>query len=216
MGTILASAIVADAAELLQDRANVRWTKPQLLNWLNAGMREVVIGSPNAYVTNVAVKLVAGTKQTLPNGGILLMDVIRNMGTTGAVPGRVPRYIERKLIDTQNPNWHADSANATVQHYVYDDRDQDHFYVWPRQPDANQGYVEILFSASPPALIADTQVLPLDDVYSNALVNYLMYRAYSRDPVNSAKAKDYYQQFVFLITGKDQVDGKNKPSEATE
>lgn len=215
MGTILASAIINGAAEILQDENNVRWTRAKLLAWLMAGMREIVVLRPSAYVVNGNATLVAGTKQTLPAGGILFMDMNRNMGVNGTTPGRVPRFIEKKIIDAENPNWHADKPSATVLHFTYDARDPTHYYVYPRQPDSGQGKVEILYSAAPPA-IAEGDAIPLDDTYANSLNDYLLYRAYSKDPVNADKATAYYKTFIGSVATRPQLDAESEPSKDKE
>lgn len=209
--TILASTIIAQVSEILQDEDNTRWLAENLLDWLNAGIRDAVTLKPSAYVRNESMPLVAGTKQSIPSGGITFMDVTRNMGADGATPGRVPRFIEKKIIDAENPNWHTDPASATVMHYTFDERDPKHFYVHPKQPSVNPGRVEVVFSAVP-AAITDSQALPLDDIYANALIDYLLYRSYAKDPVNASKAAGYYQSFVAVVTGKKIVDADAIPS----
>ena len=216
MGTILASQIIADAAEILQDTGNVRWTALKLLNWISAGEREIVLLRPNANTVNEVVTLAAGTKQSLPAGGVLFLDMLRNMGTDGATPGRVPRFVKREDIDAENPDWHIDTASAKVQHFIYDDRDQTHFYVYPKQPTTGFGTVEILYSATPAELTAVTDAITLNDIYANALMNYVVYRALEKDPVNAAKAAEFYQAFMLLVTGKSRADDGDKPQAGSE
>ena len=129
MGAVLASYIVGKAAEILQDAAGVRWPESDCLEWLNAGLRQIVALRPEAYVINESVQMAAGTKQTLPTGGLTFVDMTRNMGTDGETPGRTVRFIDRALIDAQNPNWHADSASAKIIHYTFGKSDPDRYYV---------------------------------------------------------------------------------------
>lgn len=215
MGTILASAIIDSASEILQDETNVRWKRPKLLKWLYDGVRDLIILKPSAYVRNEAVKLAAGTKQELPVRGLALMDVTRNMGTNGTTPGRVPRFIEKKRLDDENPNWHRDTANALALHFTYDDRDPKHFYVYPAQPAANQGYVELVFSAEPIAFV-ETDAIPLDDIYASALIDYLLYRSYAKDPVNAELANSYFQSFGNRVAGKAVSEASHAPSPERE
>lgn len=216
MGTILASAILADASEILQDPSNIRWTVPKLLSWLNAGQREIVLLRPNANAVNAVIELVAGTKQSLPADGVLFLDVLRNMGVDGATPGRVPRFIARADIDAENPDWHLDTASAKVQHFIYDDRDQTHFYVYPKQPATEQGHLEILYSATPADIATQNDPITLNDIYANALMNYVVYRALEKDPINAVKVGEYYQGFMLLVTGKSRADDNYKPQEGSE
>jgi len=216
MGTITAQDLFDDAAEILQDTDFVRWTKPKMLRWLNAGQREVVIGDPKANTANTVVQLTAGTKQVLPDGGLALIDVTRNMGADKATPGRVPTFIARSVIDAQNPNWHKDSVSAVALHVIYDQRDKKHFYVYPPQPVSNPGSLELIYSAAPLPVATEDNSITLDDIYANALVNYLLYRAYNLDPVSIAKSSAYYQAFLMLVLGKEKTDKTVQPSAQTE
>ena len=215
MGTILASSIISNASGILHDETNVRWTAAQMLEWLNAGMREIVVLKPEAYVKNESVKMAAGTKQALPAGGFTFIDINRNMGANGTTPGRVPRFIEKKVIDAENPNWHKDAAKAEILHYTFDERDPSHFYCYPPQPAANQGYAELVYSAAPPDT-ASGIAIPLDDVYANPLVDYLLYRAYAKDPIHADKAVLYNQSFMTMVLGKKKFDGAVQPSKEKE
>lgn len=197
MGTILASAIVDKAEIILQDTTNTRWDPAELLGWLNDGQREAVSLKQFANDKNQNLLLVTGTKQTIPADGISLLEVVRNMGTNGATPGPAVRIVDREALDAAVPNWHAATAAAEVKHYVFDQRDPTHFYVYPPQPAANQGYVEIIYAAAP-ADIALGTAITLDDVYANAILDYILYRAYLKDsdsPVNAQRAANHYAAF---------------------
>jgi len=97
MGTVTAGTIISKAATQLIDISGVRWTRAELLGWLNDGLRQIVVMQPNASATRSAVQLAAGTRQTLPSGGWMLLSVYRNMGTTGTTPGRAVRISSREL-----------------------------------------------------------------------------------------------------------------------
>ena len=142
MGTITSLSVIVKAQKVLQDATGIRWDNAELLGWLNSAQREIVLYKPNANATGKAVKLAAGTRQALPTDGVQLIDVVRNMGTSGTTPGRAVRQIERETLDAVNPDWHASSASATAKHFIYNILDPKAFYVYPPQPATNQGYVE--------------------------------------------------------------------------
>ena len=87
---IVANTIISDAAKLLQDDTNVAWPADELLRWLNAGQREIVLGKPDAYVQNKSVALVAGTKQEIPADGNVFMKITRSMGADGLTQAVFP------------------------------------------------------------------------------------------------------------------------------
>lgn len=190
MGTILASAIVDKAEILLRDSTNVQWTAAELLGWLNDGQREIVVVRPDANALTKTVQLVAGTRQTLGSGAtsdaVMLLRVVRNMGTTGTTPGNAIRVVPWDILDTNRPGWHSDTQTAAVQNIVYDPRNSKQFYVYP--PNTGAGYVEMMYSAVPTAVASLATAITLDDVYANALLDYILYRAYSTPYVGNATA----------------------------
>jgi hypothetical protein len=176
-GTILASAIVAQATTILQDAGAVRWTAAELLDWLNAGVREI------ATITDAAVivgnlTLVAGTKQTLPAGGLFLREIYRNMGAGGATPGEAVRPTSRKQLDSYNPSWHSATATLVVKNYVYEAAVPRTFYVYP--PMSGATTVEAAYAALP-AAVTSGQAIPLEDRYASPLLDYTLYRAFAKD-----------------------------------
>ena len=224
MATITGTSIVSRAAIVLQDTTGVRWPQtPELLLWLNDGQREIVLRKPDANAQNVVTKLTTGTKQTLPDGttvnnpagtanpaGIQLLDVIRNMGT-GSTPSRAVTRIDREILDEQMPTWHSSAdGTATVQHYMFDQRDPKHFYVYPYYSSGTQQYIEIVYAASPSDLATLGAVISLDDVYSGVLLDYILYRAYSKDadlsPTAPQRAISHYNAFLASLGAKGQIE----------
>jgi hypothetical protein len=209
MGTIAAKNLIDSVANTLQDETNVKWPRDELLGYLNDGQREIVLGKPNAYVKNESIQLVGGTKQTIPERGIVFMRVNRNMGMDGKTPGRVPRHINIRVLDEQIPGWHMAMASSTALHYTFDPEDQKRFYVYPPQPEYSPGQVEIVYSASPDEVADETHAITLDDVYKTALLNYMIYRAYTKD-VDYARedgpAATAYKLFTNLVGAKAQAE----------
>lgn len=206
MGTITAQAIVNKVQIILQDTTGIRWPdSTELLGWLNDGQREVLVYKPNACVVNKSVALSAGTKQTLPADGIQLIDVVRNMGAGGATPGNAIRIVMREILDAQSPGWHAETPSATIKHYMYTPLDPKNFYVYPPANGSTQ--VEVVYSGLPTTIVSLAGTISLDDIYSNALVDYILYRAYSKDSdyaANPGRAGNHQSAYVAALTGKAQ------------
>lgn len=209
MGTILASAIIAKAQTIIQDTTGVRWPETELLGWLNEGQRELVMLKPDASVKNESVLLVAGTKQTIPASGTILLSVVRNMGANGTTPGMAIRSIKRNVLDEQLPNWHASAASASVSYVVTDGRNPKVFYVYPPQPAVSPGQVEIVYSSSPADIAAVGSPVTIDDIYSGSLLDYCLFRAYSKDAEyagNENRAVSHYQKFTETLGLKEKVE----------
>jgi hypothetical protein len=198
MPTILASAIVDKAEVILQDTTNVRWTADELLGWLNDAQREIALIKPDASVKTVAVQLVAGTKQTLGSGttgdAIMLLKVIRNMGTSGTTAGNAIRVVSGEILDAQRPAWHTETPVAAAVHFVYDPRNPKQFYVYP--PNTGTGYVEVMYAASPTNVATLASTISVDDVFSNAILDYVLYRAYSKDVEYAGNADRAVKHFM--------------------
>jgi len=207
MGTITVASIINKAAILILDADGVRWPDEEMLGWFNDGQREAVIFKPNAFVKNTNIALVAGTKQRLPDDCNTLFELVRNTGADGNTPGMGISIVDRRLLDAQSPDWHlGKGAKAVVRHYTYNPLDPKTFYVYPASPGGV--FVEAAYSAVPPA-VSKTGVIGLDDIYAGALLNYLLYRAYSKDTefaANAASADRFYQAFLLNLNGKTGGD----------
>lgn len=215
MATTQVNALVARASTLIQDATNVRWPIPELVGWLNDGQREVALNKPEASVKNVSVALIAGsTKQTLPADAVLLIDVVRNTGSGGSSPGTAVRLTDREVLDAQRPTWHSDANTVGyIQHYTYDTRDPKNFYVYPKAPGGGW-QIEVVYSSSPQDAVTGG-VISIDDTYANALLDYILYRAYSKDAEyagNANLAVAHYTAFANSLGIKTQNDMSRNPN----
>jgi hypothetical protein len=216
MATITVASILTKVSTILQDPSNIRWPTDELILWLNDGQREVALYKPNAFVINTAVICATGTKQTLPAAALSLIDVVRNMGTNGTTPGNAIRAVSREILDSQVPGWHSSTASAVVKHFVYSALDSKTFYVYPPQPASSQGYIELVYIAAPTDATSGSTIT-IDDIYVTGLINYTLYRAYSKDAEyanNTALAASYYQQFQGLLQGKVTAEAASNPNQA--
>lgn len=182
------SDILTRAAIVLNDEDYVRWETAELLKWLNDAASEIVIRRPQARARVVDVTLAAGALQTLPEGAIQLIDVVRNK------PGRAISRVARRLLDDQEPDWYDAKPGATL-HYTLEEETPTHFYVYP--PAVDGAKVEAKYSEAPPAVADVADTLDLDRAYIGPLVSYILYRAQSKDSefANGAVAVAHFQAF---------------------
>jgi hypothetical protein len=205
---ITAQSIIRRVVETLNDTTSVRWPVAELVRYLNDGQREVVQYRPDAMVTNSTVTLAAGAKQALPSDGSKLLDIVRNNSETSK---RAVRMTNRMILDAQVPNWHNITGTTEILHFTYDPRDPRVFYVYP--PAAASGAaLDIIYSAYPAALTepaegttysAVTGNISVPDMHANALADYVLFRAYSKDTEyagNAARATAHYQAFTNAMT----------------
>lgn len=216
MGVITASSIISKARNQLQDTitdddGQYRWDNDVLLGYLNEGQRAVVALRPEASMTTGSVLLVAGTKQDLPTGGLSLIDVNRNMGAAGTTPGRTIQRISGEELDLYDPDWHLATAGVAVKHFVYNPEVPKVFYVYPPQT-ASPEYIEMSYS-TPPADVANIgTVISIDDIFEPALLQYLLYMAFSQDaPIGDmTKGGAHMNTFIGLLTGQIEQDERVK------
>jgi hypothetical protein len=208
MAPIQVNHVVVRVGQWRQDTTHIRWPLAEKLQYITDAVREVCFYKPDACVKTAVANLVAGTKQAIPAEGTTLIDIVRNMGAGGATPGVAPRAVTRDILDAQMPGWHASTPAAEVKHYVFDPQNQRVFYVYPPQPATGQGSLELVYSAEP-ANATENGTLDLDGTWLPAIVNYALYRCYSKDAeyaANANLAAAYYQAFNAQMVGRTNAE----------
>jgi hypothetical protein len=214
MGTVTAGSIIDKAATLLVDQGNTRWTRAELLSYVNLGQRQICVLSPGTNDKAAVIQLVLGTKQSIPSDGWKLMDVVRNMGTNGTTPGRAVRLVSRDLVDSILPNWHAARPNNVVQNYMVDKEDKTSFHVYP--PNTGNGYVEITYAYTPANITTEATAIAINDIYEPVLLDYVLYRACSKDAEFAPGvqlAGGYLSTFLSAFPNRDKVEQELDPNE---
>lgn len=214
MSTTTAKSIIDKASILLLDPTNVRWSRAELLGWINDAQRQIVLMSPNATNKVAVFQLVAGTRQSIPSDGWTLLDVIRYMGTDGTKPGRAIRIASQEVMDAFNPNWHSSTPSVVPQSYMFDQQDQTIFYVYP--PNTGKGYVQVNYSPEPIDLTSETQTIGVRDIFQTSILDYVMYRACSKDAEYAPGlqlAGGYLQTFTSSMGEKSKSETTNSPNQ---
>lgn len=181
MPTITGTSIIGKVQIVLQDTTGVRWPDTtELLGWLNDGQREVAIFRPDACSVTASFTCSAGTRQTLPAAATALIDVPRNAS------GNAVRKVPREILDAQRPGWHTEDQAAT-KHYCYDPRVPREFYVYP--PAVASASLTIRYQTAPTDLGSLGSTISVDDIYAGPLIDYVLWRAYSKDADYTANAE---------------------------
>ena len=214
-----ASQIIESAEITLLDPTHQYWGADELLAYISEGQRQIAHLKRDAATKTIDHALQAGARQKLPDDGVLLIDVMRNLGLTdlSARPAITP--VDQRQMDRMMPNWYQ-ITDSIVQHYMYDDRDRMTFYVYPAQPQV-AGSVELRYAVRPSDLQSSDDEITLTGDYFSALLNYTLYRAHSKTSQAAVpqRAAAYYQQFLNDLglynqsaqaasaDGRDQADG---------
>lgn len=214
MGLLTGTDIIERVTDTLQDKDNIRWPRLELLRYINDAQREIVLQRPDASAVTVAVPVQPGsTKQQLPDGGVRLIEVVRNMGVSGSTPGRAVRLTAREVLDAQVPNWHQSPVAPSATHYVFDIRNPRIYYLYPVPSTTYQ--VELVYSAAPVDLAAEANTISLDDIYANAIIAFVVMRSYQKDEDyarNADMAGAWGNMFMTSLGTRTQADGVVNPN----
>jgi hypothetical protein len=225
MATAKVVDIVSRAKTLLQDTTSVRWPLTELQLWLNDSYRDIVNLRPDANTQTGTLTCVEGPRQNVTTGfstALRLIDVVRNVAATS--DKSAVRITNRNMLDDQRRTWYAETPTVNVQHYMFDPRLPKEFLVYP--PATTSAQLEIVYASVPAGHdltevqlgnTATTDTISVDDSYAGAILDYILYRAYSKDSEyasNSQRAVAHYQAFQAALTGKGQVEAASQPGVA--
>lgn len=225
MATVKVVDIISRAKTLLQDTTSVRWPLLELQGWLNDAYRETANLKPDCCTQTGPYTCTVGARQVLTSvfpSATRLVEVTRNLAAT-STKGAV-RLVSRRMLDDQRRNWYAETPATTIEHYMYDPRVPKEFLVYP--PATADAQLEVVYAAVPTEHTlsesqlgdpATTEVIRLDDSYANILVDYIVYRAYSKDAeyaANANRAVAHFGAYKEALTGAAGAATASQPGAA--
>lgn len=165
-----------------QDSDCYRWSDEELLDYLNAGMKEIINLVPEANVVEEAFTITEATPlQSIPAGGTKFIKATSN-DNAGAKTGGI-RYCEKDVLDTYDPDWYytgaSGDANRKFEHYMHDPRDPTRFYLYP-QPTVSD-VVWIQYAKTPTVLSTKSETYPLRTQYERPIVEYMYFRSMTKE-----------------------------------
>jgi hypothetical protein len=208
MATTKITELIKRCEVITQDKTSVRWPKIEWLDWYNDAILFVVNHRPDKSVKNVNFTVdETNSKQVLPADGLGLFTVTRNV-----VSGRPVRSIARNMLDDQYTDWHMQTG-GDIDHFIYDVLDPKSFYVYPRPINAGHT-IEIIYPFAPTAVTitdftTDVQVIGIDDSFVNPILDFMLYRGYSKDAdyaENGQRAMNHMQAAQNSIGIKTKAD----------
>lgn len=223
MSTVKVIDVIRRVEDVLQD-SNIRWPRTELQNWMNESYLAITLARPDANAKSGTFTCAAGTRQVLTAefpSALRLLDVTRNLAATSSY--RVIRLVSRSVLDDQRPGWHAETGTVNIQHFTFDPRQPKEFFVYP--PATTAAQVEVVYTDSPGSHSlteeqldpegTNTEVIKLDDIYMSPVIDWILYRAYSKDAeygANEQRAQASYAAFNAAISTKNQVDAAVAPA----
>ncbi len=205
--TTSAASIVTKARHLTLDESGVRWADAELVRWLNDGQFELVGHKPTASVLNGPIPLSIGARQTVPTGATALLDITHNSSS-----GEACTLVQRADLERSLPAW----ANATpaidAEHYMVDEDDPKSFLTYP--PNTGAGELQGRLAVLPIAIANETSNISLADEYGPVLLDYLLYRIWSKNsnhPGNAQRAEMAHNKFLRALGVKIQAEFTYSP-----
>lgn len=214
------ASIIRLARTELHDPNGQRWDDEHMAGLLSAALRQVVLVRPAANAVTLNHELAGGTLQAIPDDGLSLIDVPRNINADGT-PGTPVTQTDRESLDATLSDWHGEDAEESVDHWVWDKRRPREFYVTP--PVVADTTVELVYARAPALVTAPAEGeswpdLEIDPVYSGPLQNWILYLAYMVDTGegSQSKAAHHYQAFYQGLGEKARADALIGPPVLTQ
>lgn len=188
----------------LNDPEAVTWSDAVLITALNQSLLMLALVRPDASSKIATLSLEAGSRQFIPNDGVRLLRVVRNIDAAGAI-GRAVRLVQQEDMDSMSPDWHIITGNI-VKEYMFDSRSPKHFYIYPNVPAGSK--VEVEYSSYVDS-VTETNVgdaLPVSPVFAQPLQELMLYKLLSGDSSNGRSGNDHLRVAMELLGVKDKAD----------
>jgi hypothetical protein len=171
--------LVDRARVTLADADKVTWTDAELLGHLNAGIAQACAEVLDAYVKIDDIDLVAGVRQSMPAGALLLIDIARNQF------GNPVAHQSQSELGRVHKNW-GDIPGGPTVYYTYDKRAPLSFLVFP--PGLPGNSVEAVYGAMPPPITL-AGVVPISTWFETPLWAFVLAMSYAKNTTRQDLAK---------------------------
>nr|WP_156967774.1 DUF6682 family protein [Methylosinus sp. PW1] len=201
---------------MLQDEGSTRWPLAEMRLWFNDALREISLVKPTAFAKPVITLMGVGSYQKIDGQYTGILRITTNLKTVTESPrdpGLSIKTVDKDMLDAQTPYWQDQVKTRkarVVRNVAFDQNDPNAFWVYP--PNDGTGVVDVIVSrvhpgvaeiVSPanPELLSNysTPITDINDVYENIIVDYILYRSFSKDAQfagSAARAAAYYSQFM--------------------
>jgi hypothetical protein len=199
--------IVDTARKSLLDGAKRTWSDAELLGYLNSAIGQACGTLLDIYVVVSMTGTAIGVRQTLPSGGLVLLDVPRN-GNGGAVT-----QVALSELARTHTTWAGDASSADTNYFMFDKRSPATFLVYP--PASSGTQLELVYGAVPSA-IALSDTVPISPAFDTALWAYVLSMAYAKNSKKQdlAKSKEFMGLYTQVLdTWRKAKDAAGIPSD---
>ncbi len=206
--------LVQEAARLLNDAEpgfeHIRWTAADLLAYLNDALCVLFLARPDDFIETAEITLSQGSRQTLPDGVKLIYRIDGTLDANGAMIGeqpsktndRVARWFAARRCSAGVVAGASGSGVYFVSDYTIDGRDASTFIVNPPVPPGENPVILARVVRSPAPMKSGADDLPVDCCLAPALLEWMLYRAYSVDDESVSsptRAHEHVAMFFQLL-----------------
>lgn len=218
------------ARRIIHDEESTRWWLPELAQWLTDGVRQIGMARPEALAVGATLNLVQGTRQELPGEYFHFLRAVHNIpDATKAITGRAIRMVKKEQLEEQEPHWHDPTIRpfkSEVRHVAFDPGTPRVYWCYPGNNGLGQIHAEVAQDPTEIVVQADADLidsydaitLPVDGIYTSALADFVVYRAFSKDahmaPASAQRAQVHlaaFQAAIGLRTAASDTENPNTP-----
>jgi len=200
---VIPNDLIDDVQRHLRDTTGATWSDVECSEYMNNSFYILIGVRPFAFSLIASVQLAANsTRQAIPTGDYMLLDMPRNMGADGATEGKIITSVERWQLDMFNQHYHKGLGKTFIEHYAYDPKKSlTEFYVFPRTHVSTAVFVEMNTASHPIKVTAANQAAATVTITSTGLVATVVHTAHALSAgasvlITGAAEDDYNGTFV--------------------
>ncbi|AWK83560.1 DUF6682 family protein [Photobacterium damselae] len=186
---MLVNDIIARVARELIDSAMIRWRREDLVAYLGEAFNAIVVRRPSLSSKTVTLD-VTDSPVSIPEDGFALLSV-------ESVDDIAVQYVLIEKLDQLNPYWRKEKGAPSC--WTKREGEDRRFWLYP-QP--NESVRVSICYAQAPIVTPDTDFIDIPPIFLGALIDFMMYRAYSRDsenPMEATKSQLHFQSFALFM-----------------
>ncbi|SAK62632.1 hypothetical protein AWB76_03283 [Caballeronia temeraria] len=211
--------LALEVAALLNDAESgyefIRWTEAELIEYANDGAAQVASLRPDDFASSQELTLQPGARQTLPNDATHFYRVDGTLDQYGGVVGMpsATDYGATRIAASYFDDLACAACRSgayTVRSFSFDPTSSRSFFVDPPVPAGKPVKIMVTYAAALARAQADDP-LPLPERYHNAVIEWMLYRAFSKDTESASAAshaQEHFGAFNTLVAASQQVDDR--------
>lgn len=197
--TIFSDIITNDIEKQLNDTGQILWTNNILFKYVTEAQNAIILLGADANITQVDFTLLQDAMQTIPDGGVRFLDILRNIG------GGPVRKIGKKVMDEVLPGWMIEETAAGIEHYMIEEERPTIFWVYPT-PSTDVQKISLSYAKTVSLITTVDDAITLPDIYLPAIKEYVLWRCFSmeNEAMAASLAASHLQNFYTLLGKKYQ------------